>query len=507
MLNVIIQAGGRGSRMRNLTWNKPKCLLPYNGKPILYHVFDKFPNANFFIISDYKKEILEKYLQINNPQVNYKIVESFGKETCAGIKSCLEYIQQDEEIIICWSDIIFENFFPIPKIKLPTIYRTNKFASRYEITDDKKLIKRKTNVNGVAGIFYIPNKNLLSNVDDDGSFMKWFLKNMPEYNVLDNQEIIESGEYDEYKILTNKKINHRFFNNIKIYDDCVLKQCINSEYEYLIDNEINWYNKISEYKIKNIPKIINYSPYILEKIKGYHLFDVDKDEVIKQQLIKIINVLREIHDKDILIAIEDQTNLVYVKKTLDRVQKIQKILPFNNKEFITINGLKCANVFFNKDKTQEIFKKISKQLSVKYFKPIHGDPSLSNIIIKEEQPILIDPRGYFDKKGIWGDPRYDFAKLYFSCIGKYDLFNKKNFILYLDNDTVEIFFQETKLEYISKEIFENIFEKEELNKIKLIHALIWFSMSAYSIEDVDSIIASHYLGLFYLEKCFGETNE
>ena len=39
-MNIVIQAGGRGSRLRHYTWNKPKCLVSHNGKPVIYHLFD-----------------------------------------------------------------------------------------------------------------------------------------------------------------------------------------------------------------------------------------------------------------------------------------------------------------------------------------------------------------------------------------------------------------------------------------------------------------------------------
>ena len=43
---VIVQAGGRGSRLRHYTWNKPKCLFSYEGKPVIFHLFDVFKNSN-----------------------------------------------------------------------------------------------------------------------------------------------------------------------------------------------------------------------------------------------------------------------------------------------------------------------------------------------------------------------------------------------------------------------------------------------------------------------------
>lgn len=53
---------------------------------------------------------------------------------------------------------------------------------------------------------------------------------------------------------------------------------------------------------------------------------------------------------------------------------------------------------------------------------IHGDMCFSNILYAPDAKIIkfIDPRGSFGKKGIYGDPRYDIAKLYHSVQGGYE---------------------------------------------------------------------------------------
>lgn len=53
---------------------------------------------------------------------------------------------------------------------------------------------------------------------------------------------------------------------------------------------------------------------------------------------------------------------------------------------------------------------------------IHGDFCLSNILYDFNNQVvrLIDPRGRFGQKGIYGDPRYDIAKLRHSLNGGYD---------------------------------------------------------------------------------------
>ncbi len=59
---VIVQAGGKGSRMERLTRNKPKALVPVNNLPMIFHLFKKFPDKKFIIIGDYKFDVLKRYL-------------------------------------------------------------------------------------------------------------------------------------------------------------------------------------------------------------------------------------------------------------------------------------------------------------------------------------------------------------------------------------------------------------------------------------------------------------
>ena len=94
-MHIIVQAGGRGSRLRHHTWNKPKCLVSVRGKPLLYHLFDKFPTAHFHIIGDYAYNQLEKYLEINPPSISFSLRKTNEKGTCSGIAEALLDIPKD----------------------------------------------------------------------------------------------------------------------------------------------------------------------------------------------------------------------------------------------------------------------------------------------------------------------------------------------------------------------------------------------------------------------------
>src|SRR5215469_3456094 len=85
----IVQAGGQGSRMEHYTWNKPKCLVPIDGKPLLYHLLERSPGSHFIVIGDYQFDVLKSYLGAFPPPAQVTLVHANGKGTCSGIADAL----------------------------------------------------------------------------------------------------------------------------------------------------------------------------------------------------------------------------------------------------------------------------------------------------------------------------------------------------------------------------------------------------------------------------------
>ena len=115
---IIIQAGGRGSRLRHFTWNKPKCLVSFEGKPVIFHLFEKFQDSSFHIIADYQIDKIKKYFKINPPKNKIKIYKTSERGTCAGIKNIINKLDQKDKIIIIWSDLILKKELYLKKVLL-----------------------------------------------------------------------------------------------------------------------------------------------------------------------------------------------------------------------------------------------------------------------------------------------------------------------------------------------------------------------------------------------------
>jgi thiamine kinase-like enzyme len=130
---------------------------------------------------------------------------------------------------------------------------------------------------------------------------------------------------------------------------------------------------------------------------------------------------------------------------------------------------------------------------------IHGDTTFSNMLVDEQSKVwLIDPRGYFGSSLLYGDPMYDWAKLYYSVMGNYDSFNRRQFQLKITDQYIDISIGSNGWEDLESMFIERFSTK--ISVIRILHALIWLSLSGYVKDDYDSIIASFYNGLFWLEK-------
>ena len=195
MLNVIVQAGGRGSRLRHHTWNKPKCLVSVHGKPLLYHLFDKFPDARFIIIGDYLYEQLQNYLEVDPPTAKYELINTDEKGTCSGIDMALAMVPADEPVLLTWSDLIINDLAEFPEhTNKPIVYLTDAFTCRWSM-QSAGLAEVPSETNGVPGIFYFAERSQFPTPPHSGEFVKWFSQNVTDFRTVPANALEELGDF------------------------------------------------------------------------------------------------------------------------------------------------------------------------------------------------------------------------------------------------------------------------------------------------------------------------
>lgn len=493
---IIVQAGGRGSRLERLTRNKPKALVPVNNLPMIFHLFKKLPDKKFIIIGDYKFDVLEKYLR-EFATVNYELIHSKGNVgTCAGMSDALAKVPDDAPFMLIWCDLILSSDHKLLDTDKNVIGISQDFSCRWSYCDGK-FFEEPSDKCGVAGYFVFQNKNQLSDVPSSGEFVRWLQSKNLTFEEQPLKNTKEYGLYSEWSKLPRMRC--RPFNQITVDGDKIIKQGIDAQGRELAKKEIAWYKKIQGENFSNIPTIYEYEPLTMEFIDGQNIYEYNfiPDAQKRYILKKIITCLQEVHKLGGVKADKASYFDAYIGKTYKRLEKVRNLVPFANDEKITINGRICRNIFYHKDECERLVM----QYLPEEFKLIHGDCTFSNMMLRHDtEPVLIDPRGYFGQVQFYGDVAYDWVKLYYSLLSNYDRFNLKRFSLEIGDKDVSLEIESNGWENLEEYFFELLDGEVTKRQMKLLLAITWLSLTTYAWEDYDSICGAFYNGLYYLEE-------
>lgn len=493
---IIVQAGGKGTRMEYLTENKPKALVPIDNLPMLFHLFRKFPDKRFLIIGDYKYDVLKRYLE-SFAKVNYLLVDARGKVgTCAGISDALRLIPEQESFLLIWSDLILPADFVFPEQEDNYVGLSGDFRCRWSYRDG--VFEETPSVtHGVAGWFIFKEKQQIIHVPQEGEFVKWLKEAGMQLKTFTLHKTKEYGLISEFNKLETRKC--RPFNSLRLEDGKLVKEGIDEQGRSLAVREKAWYQFVEPLGFHRIPQIYSYEPFVMERIEGKNIYEYG-DLTRKQKtdiLTKIVETLQTLHSLGSVPTDYFSMKEAYVTKTFARLEQVRNLVPYADQDRIVINGKSCRNVFFYREELENRLNR----LDAEKFVLLHGDCTFSNMMLKEDRdPILIDPRGYFGFTRMYGDAAYDWAKLYYSLVGNYDQFNRKAFRLHIGADEVKLDIESNHWEDMEDTFFSLLEGEVTKEQIQLIHAVIWLSLTTYAWEDYDSICGAFYNGLYYLEE-------
>lgn len=106
-LNIVIPMAGLGSRFVKAGYDKPKPLIPINGKPMISLVCDNlFVNAYFIFIinSEHEKYNVSDLLKQISPDCTIIKVDKVTEGAACSVLLASEYINNDVELVIANSD-------------------------------------------------------------------------------------------------------------------------------------------------------------------------------------------------------------------------------------------------------------------------------------------------------------------------------------------------------------------------------------------------------------------
>ena len=340
--HIIVQAGGKGTRMGSLTRNKPKALVPINNLPMLFHLFKLFPTKHFVIIGDYHAEVLKRYLKAF-AEVSYDFVVSTGQTgTCAGLSDALACVPEDTPFMLTWCDLLLPEDYAIPEKTDNYIGISKDFRCRWSYTDGV-FAEEPSSEQGVAGHFLFADKACLRDVPESGEFVRWLQSRGMKFAELPLYRTHEYGLYSEWEKLP--KMRTRPFNSIEIQGDRLIKRPITAQGEVLAKREIAWYQKLEGMSYANLPRIYGYEPLTMELIDGKNIYEYQDVPIEKKKdmLQQIVSCLKSIHKIETIPADQASYENAYLGKTLDRLAKVKELVPLADQEFITVNGMKLSS--------------------------------------------------------------------------------------------------------------------------------------------------------------------
>ena len=301
------------------------------------------------------------------------------------------------------------------------------------------------------------------------------------------------GHQDKY-YNSKLEVRAREFNHISIDKNRGILRTSSDDKDKFI-REIKWYLKLPGDIEYVSPRIFDYSasyedPYISMEYYSYHTLHelFLYGDLERQQWIDIFSRVRfvcedfkryTVSDEKIPASLEE----MYLTKTLQRFDKLKSDARFVGffERNITVNG----KAYLSLNQIIERLKKMIPETlyDVERFTIIHGDLCFSNIMVDSNFSFIkvIDPRGKFGSFDIYGDPRYELAKLFHSVDGKYDYIIKDLFDVRYDaqRTSIEYSITERKSDFDVFGVFLEAFREEigsDLKKIELIEALLFLSM-------------------------------
>lgn len=325
------------------------------------------------------------------------------------------------------------------------------------------------------------------------------------------------GHADTY-YHSSVEVKAREFNHISVDRNRGILRKTSDDRDKFV-GEIKWYLKLPGDIEYVRPRIFDYSvdhssPYISMEYYAYHtvheLFLYG--DLTRRQWTDIFSRIRficddlrryTVRDGNIRAALED----VYLKKTrqrFDQMRKDERFAGFFSKE-ITVNKIRYRSL----DRIMEQLESVIPEMlyDVEEFCIIHGDLCFANIMVDGNLSFvkLIDPRGKFGGYDIYGDFRYELAKLFHSIDGRYDFIIKDMFRIEYDLEgaVVSYAISDRSRGYDLYDIFIEVFDDEigcNIKKIELIEALLFLSMIPLHSESLEHQMAMLGTGIEILSR-------
>lgn len=539
--NIVIVAGGLGSRLAPLTNFIPKFLVNI-GKETGFveqiRYWKKYhPQSITVIVHSAYKDLVKAYydmyfagdedLQVlkfattplDNDEIvpmpfHVKTVDSADGSAHAIMETCDHLIGQS--VIFQWCDVMpavdinEESLYTHSAVVFTNYDHQNRYGLKQfgQAWSQVRPEPTPDGSGGVFGMYYVSRfKKLPYVIGQD------FVEIIEQYgdgkvSEVTVSKIVDWGDKPKLEWTRSKADKARSFNAVEFHGELVLKRGLNEQGAKLMQREMAWYDELNTRQSKlNRPKVwIADDSFVMTKVKDsvsvYEHWPILDDEGRREVLSRVIGQLHHLHDTakldvDPMVVRRDVKAEAY-DKLISRYREIQHVIkafgPITN-----VNGYDFGGV----PDAEELISKTWQKLDAKYrdvtqYSLIHGDLQFSNSMVNQgtHEITFIDPRGYFGGTNLFGLPDYDFSKLLYALSG-YDLFNYSHdfHISRLSEGSIEFDVPTPNCQGIAK-----LYDETFTDTHRLWLAVIWQGLAQYIKNDPVKSVAAHYHGLVMMHQ-------
>lgn len=527
---LVILAASKIKPDFETVFNTVPSMLPFNGKPLIYHVIMNFVQENdgpVVVALPAGEEHIEKFLKVtlgSRLDIYVKYFEQ-AKPYCQmeTLLGCMQYMEEkglkDMPMQVANGDIYFE-ISPekcqkeiVAWVDVPTA--VGNYSKFIEKEDGYKYIRvgasklppvEEANSYTDCGVYSIPSWKKLQSLCTARNVectVGEFIANAYTKNDLRLEYIRrwdDLGNLDSATKISTKILGAREFNSIKVDEKRgTIRKSSDKNGEKILQ-EVNYYLSLPKPLSIFFPRLYDFSVgkktwyeleyYPYKTLSEYFVMRELSEHYWERIFNKIFEIKSEFEKIQKSKPTYEQYYKIYIGKLKVRMEKLKeqgKIFQLTELPKIIVNGKELPGWKYYVPFIENIVKK---QYSRVESCAIHGDMCFSNILYEPKANLIrfIDPRGEFYEEGIYGDPMYDLAKLMHSVHGGYDFILHQMYILEeINSRSFEFKLIQSNSALNVKDILlsrlRNKYSNSEIRTILVFEALLFLTMLPLHSDD------------------------
>ena len=357
----------------------------------------------------------------------------------------------------------------------------------------------------------------------------WFYRALEHYGERHQLTPIEPADWFDIGhpsgyVSAQLQVKAREFNHISIdRNRAILRKSSDDVDKFL--GEIRWYLKLPADVSYAAPRIFGYSlaydgPWVEMEYYPYHTLHslwlngrLDRAQwaTIFERIAFVLEDFARYRVSDDPVKVSAALREMYLDKTVQRLERLrgkEAFAPLFDGD-VTVNGERYPSL----TRVEELLRDALPGALCSGDADIclvHGDLCFANVMVDDSLSFvkLVDPRGKFGPFDIYGDQRYELAKLAHSVDGLYDLIIKEQFDLAYDRGARDIEFNVARPE--GPDLYEIMQEclapiiGDRIHEVELIEATLFLSMVPLHGESERQQLAMLGTGLELLKRTLKE---